>query len=364
MATLLERTANLWNTVKQSEAKLPTRISIPASQTDKPMGEAFQANQNYFQIRVNEMYLAFDRQWFSTYLPLVTFISEFTYNRKPEAVPFVLGPGMIEDKGTKLPDRGMLFTNSRVAGLHPYRGGRITMTAILYQTERTNYARNLLNVVESAVGILDMATSLGMYTKVASVVLDGLEALFNTGDTKPIVGWRQEFDPDAGDELKPGYFVLINHPETEIDQSKIWVRDDKLCFGDSLSSAKPYRDADYVLYSLAQTEERTDIEMLPFQELWDRVRQDAEQPSENHWKSAKANMMSLYQTLNASPDLTAVQAKALATHYLDEMKENHEFAISINDMEAGPHRGGEKGIDLDTAASEETLDESVSILDL
>jgi hypothetical protein len=74
-------------------------------------------------------------------------------------------------------------------------------------------------------------------------------------------------------------------------------------------------------------------------------------------------MMSLYQTLSASPDLTAVQAKALATHYLDEMKENHEFAISINDLEAGTHRGGEKGI-ADELIDKETLDESVSILDL
>lgn len=363
MATLLERTTNLWNTVRHSEAELPTRISIPAGQTDKPLGEVFESNQNYFQIRVNEMFLKFDRQWFSTYLPLVTFISEFTYNRKPEVVPFVLGPGMIEDKGTKLPDRGMLFTNSRVAGLHPYRGGRITMTAILYRTERTNYARNLLNVVESAVGILDMATSLGMYTKVASVVLDGLEALFNTGDTKPIVGWRQEFDPDAGDDLRPGYFALIDQPEAEIDPSKIWVRDNKLCYGSSLNSAEPFREADYVLYSLAQTEERSDIEMLPFQELWDRVRQDAEQPSETHWKSAKANMMSLYQTLNASPDLTSPQAKALANKYLDEMKENHNFAIAINDMESGPARSGETRT-AEEVARDEAVEASVSILDL
>jgi hypothetical protein len=360
MTTLLERTTNLWNNVRRSEANLPTRISIPVSQTDKSLGETFKPDQNYFQVRVNEMFLEFGRQWFSTYLPLVTFISEFTYNREPEVVPFVVGPGMIEDKGTKLPNQGMLFTNTRVAGLHPYRGGRITMTAILYRTERTNYARNLLTVVENAVGILDMATSLGMYTKIASVVLDGLEALFNTGDTEPIVGWRQEFDPDAGDKLKPGYFVLINQPEAEIDQNKIWVRDDKLYYGDSLNSAKPYRAADYVLYSLVQTSERTDIEMLPFQDLWDRVRQDAEQPSETHWKSAKANMMSLYQSLTASPDLTAAQAKALANSYLEKMKESHEFALAIGDMEAGPHRIRTE----EDAAREEVVEESVSILDL
>ena len=360
MATRLERISKLWNAVRHSEAQLPTRISIPASQTDKPSGEVFQTNEIYFQVRINEMFLEYGREWFSTYAPLVTFISEFTYNRELEAVPFVVGPSMIEDQGTELPEQGMIFSNVRVAGLHPYRGGRITMTAILYRTLRNNYAKNLLNVVESAAGVLDMATSFGMYTKIAGVILDSLEALFNVTETKPIVGWRQEFDPDAGDELKPGYFVLIDQPETELDQNKIWVRDDKLYYGDSLNSAEPFRSADYVLYSLTQTDERSDVEMLPFQELWDRVRKDAEQPSETHWKSAKANMLSLYQTLNASPDLTPIQAKALAMQYLDEMKENHEFALAINDMEAGSHRR----LDIEVDAREETIEESVSILDL
>jgi hypothetical protein len=75
--------------------------------------------------------------------------------------------------------------------------------------------------------------------------------------------------------------------------------------------------------------------------------------------------MSLYQTLNASPDLTSIQAKALATQYLDEMKENHEFALAISDMEAGPHRKGGGVLDVEEdARREETVEESVSILDL
>jgi hypothetical protein len=359
MKTLIERTSDLWDAVRRSEAKLPTRINIPPSQTDNALGESFHRNKNYFQVRVNEMFLEYGRQWFSTYLPLVTFISEFTYDRKVEAVPFVVGPSMIEDKGTELPDQGMIFSNTRVAGVHPYRGGRITLTAILYRTQRTNYAKNLLNVVESAAGVLDMATSFGMYTKIASVILDGLEALFNVGETDPIVGWRQEFDPDAGDELSPGYFVLINQPEEEIDQSKIWVKDNKLYYGDSLTSAQPYRGADFVLYSLAQTNERSDVEMLPFQELWDRVHKEALEPSDDHWKSAKANMLTLYQSLSTSPDLTAIQAKQLADEYVEQMKNAHERAVEFSELDFGDTR---------SAAGESELDrvrvEAVSILDL
>ncbi len=359
MPTLLERTAKLWDKAQHSAAQLPARIAIPYSQTDKSAGEPFQPDRYYFQVRVNEMYLQYGREWFSTYLPLVMFTSEFTYNRQRESVPFVVGPELVEKNGTKLPDNSMVFTNTRVAGLHPYRGGRLTVTAVLYRSKRTDYIRNLLRVVENAANLLDFSTSLGVYTKIASVVLDGLEALFDVGDTDPIMGWRQEFDPDAGDALLPGYFALINKPETAVDAAKLWVKDNQLCYGDSLSAAKPYRDADYVLFSLAQTDERSDVEMLPFQSLWDRVEQAALEPSDDHWKSAKANMLSLFQTLTASPDLTARHAKKLADDYKTRMIEAHQRAVEFSELPSFTEMG--EGID---PAIEETLNEAVSILDL
>jgi len=360
MKTLLERTTELWNNVRHSEAQLPTRLAIPATQTDKGKGNLFEANQNYFQVRVNEMFLQYGREWFSTYLPMVLFISEFSYGRQREAVPFVVGPSMLEENGRALPDQGMLITNTRVAGVHPYRGGRLTMTAILYRSKRTDYARSLLNVVENAAGLLDFSTSLGVYTKIASVILDGLEALFKVGDTDPVVGWRQEFDPDAGDEVLPGYFALINKPD--LDPGKIWVKENQLCYGDSLQSAKPYRAADFLLYSLAQTTERSDVNALPFQELADRVLRDAAEPTEAHWKSAKANMLSLYQTLNSSPDLTEEQAKQLSNTFMAKMKERHETAVALDQLEAGPHRGQEQTEE--QARQDAIVNEAVSILDL
>mgnify|MGYP000043432556 CR=1 FL=1 len=356
MTTLLDRAAILWENVRRSETQLPTYISIPTARTDSPSGDLFKPNQNYFQVRVNETFLQYGREWFSAYLPMVLFISEFSYNRQREAVPFVVGPSMLEENGRSLPNQGILINNTRVAGVHPYRGGRLTLTAILYRSKRTDYARNLLKVVENAAGLLDFSTALSTYTKVASVILDGLEALFSMGDTKPVVAWREEFDPDAGDVLQPGYFALVNKPN--LDNNKFWVRNNQLCYGNSLESAQPYRDADFMLYSLAQTAERSDVDNLSFQELWDRVQKDAMEPTEERWKSAKANMLSLYQTLNTSPDLTEAQAKQLTNEYMTKMVESHEMAISINNFVAGPHRTQEE------VTRDKIVNESVSILDL
>ena len=82
----------------------------------------FQSDQHYFQVRINEMYLKYSRNWFSRYDPMVFVVSEFTYDKKAEAVPFVVGQQMME-KFEKNTPTGMIFSDTRVAGVHPYRGG-------------------------------------------------------------------------------------------------------------------------------------------------------------------------------------------------------------------------------------------------
>lgn len=341
MASLRERTLALWQNVRQSAAVVPTRVAIPVDHIDKHLGLPFLANHHYFQVRLNEMFLSYSREWFSGYLPMAVFISEYLYDRERRIVPFVVGPGLVEQKGFQIPNQGMIFANTRVAGLHPYRGGRLAVTVILYRIRRTNYVRNLIRVLESAVGLLDVSMPFASYTTIGAVILDGIEALFAIGDTDPIIGWRQEFDPDAGDALSPGYFALINKPEAEVDASTLWVIEDQLCAGQSAETARPLRDSEYLLYSLLQANERSDLEALPFQPVWERIVTEASYPSEAHWQSAKANMVSLYQTISTSPDLTAPHAARLAEQYVERMKELHLRAAALGELELGPVRSPE-----------------------
>lgn len=257
MKTLAERCKNLWKSTRKTPARIPSRAAIDHDHVDEggKLGIAFQPNEHYFQVRVNELYLTYSRQWFRTYDPMVLVVSEFIYHKKEEAVPFVVGPMMMQKIGQKMP-AGMVFSDTRVAGLHPYRGGRLALTVVLYRVLGKDYLRKLLRIVESAANVLDFSTAVSTYVKVADVVLDGVEALLELGDTDPLIGLRKEFDPDAGEVLEPGYFALIDMDESELNTDELWVRDSRLVYGKSLADAKPFRDADYVLYSIAQTLER------------------------------------------------------------------------------------------------------------
>src|SRR5262249_23437968 len=158
----------LWNTISNqiisSPRHTPSAITIPTDHVDQAasLGGTFLPNQHYFQVRINELFLTNAREWFSTIDPMVFIVSEFLYDRQEQEVPCIVGPGMMQKYAQRLEKvpQGMLFRDTRVAGVHPYRGGRLSLTVVLCQTESKNYARELLKVVETASSALDFSTAL------------------------------------------------------------------------------------------------------------------------------------------------------------------------------------------------------------
>lgn len=356
--SLLDRCRDLWNRTRRSPARPPICVSIPADrvQQDRPPGGVFERDQHYFQIRVNELFLASGREWYRTYDPLVVVLAEFQYGRSVEAVPTIVGPNMLEKSGvTELPV-GMVFHDTRVAGLHPYRGGRLNLSVILCRLARKDHVRQLLATLEGAAAAFDVSTALGSYLKLGRVVIDGVDQLLGHDGSDPLAGMRREFDPDAGQPFREGYHVIIHAPEGSLDPGHLWVLNGRLHIAAPGGPAVPFRAADYVLYSVVGTGARTDLSILPFYEQWERVKHEAAKPGEEAWKSAKANMLALYQQMATSPDLTPAHARALLQQFKAEMQAIHDSAMEI--------------VSFDTRAGEpDGLDptlwrESVDLLDL
>ena len=271
----------------------------------------------------------------------------------------MVGPSLVEKYGQKVPN-GMIFANTRVAGLHPYRGGKLAFSLILCRVQRLNYATELLKLVESTASVVDFSTSLSTYSKIAGVVLDGLESLLGLGKTESLIGIRQEFDPSAGDEFKPGFFALIDQPESQLDVEQFWVREQQLVYGPSLATAKPFREADYILYSLVQTSERQDETTLPFYPLYEKVKEAATIPNPRSWRRAKANMLTLLQNLVISPDLTPLQVRILTNKYVAEMRELYAAAVKLGSLGAEEFDIG----NLEDSDINTILDKGVEILEL
>ena len=82
------------------------------------------------------------------------------------------------------------------------------------------------------------------------MILEGLEALLGLESTKPIIGMRDEIDPDAGDLFEPCYWLLVDLPKEQFREERLWVKDGHLLYGESKENLTDFHRADYVLFSL------------------------------------------------------------------------------------------------------------------
>ena len=120
---------------------------------------------------------------------------------------------------------------------------------------------------------------------------------------------------------------MIDAPD--LKRETFWVRENELHHGENASAAVPYRDADFVLYSVlrAPGRKRNDVDQLPFFEMYERVKTEAAGTKPENWENAKVSMSALYQTMVTSPDLTDEQADQLNDEYVARMVRIHERAL-------------------------------------
>jgi hypothetical protein len=347
------RWGRLWERVKASPRMPPSAVAIPPS-NDLDLGperEPFEIGTHYLSVDVDQIFLRDGREWLSTYQPLVSVMSELAYDGAMHNVPFVVGAPMLADTGYRLPE-GMLFTKTRVAGPHPYKGAGLNLTVILYKVETKNYGREILNLTQGVIGSLNFATGLLSYVNVANTLFDGVEALVGRDTTMPVVGSRHEFESGGG--FTSNHHALID--ATDVDPTGLWVKNGTLMVGPNAGELKPYRKSDFVLYSVKQSTERDDLDLLPTARLWQRVRREAAVRGKDGWGSAEGNMLVLYQELLLSPDLTERQAEALATDYNKKMVAIHDSIPRLKPVHLGDTAQG------DDAVMQRVREKSVAIL--
>ncbi len=361
MSNVFIRVTRLWNNLQAGPAKTRACFMISRNHIDmgNQLGNGFKARDHYFQLIINEMFLANERQWFVTYDPMAFVASSYIYATRQETLPIVVGPTMLQQLGQEAP-ASPIFRNIPVTGLHPYQGGGLTLTIILNRLQRQNNAEKLLQIVENISGAIDPSTALLTYLKIARAVLAGAEMLFGLAQTIPVVGYRTTINPDIiGQPLEPGYFALIDADTKQVAQDKFWVRDSHLCYGDSLATARDYRDHDFILFSIAQADKRSDERTLPFYPLWQTAQDLAARPEQPYWDAAKKEFNVLLRELLISSDLTRPDMERLQGEYFAELEKRRKMARRAQGLPSVPGQPGQ----LQLSEPETTLRQVAAALD-
>jgi hypothetical protein len=312
---------DLFKNWASSPAILPYLLRIPNSNTDDPQGLAgeFEPQQHYFTVRVNEMFLSDRRKWLKEIEPMVVCLTSYIYGEQEIDNPFIVGRNLIETKMQNIPE-GMVFHDTRVAGIHPFAGGRLIVSIALCHSVTKDYLADSLEFIEKISGVFNenITSLIGNYTKIANVVIGGIDKLFDSDAVKPLFGFRKEFDPDANDHFLPGYYVMIDRSDANWDPNNFFVKTNRLFYGSDRTSAKEFRKDEYVLFSVTRSDERGDITLLPVYQSYKKILDvlKADEVTQDTKDKIKDMLRVLNIEMQQSPDLTEPQAKDLIQKYI------------------------------------------------
>jgi hypothetical protein len=338
MSDLFDAVSRFCDQLRAGHQPLPIVATIP-SEHCRPANNAgypIIRDRMYFTVRVNEMHLAENRKWWTLYDPLVLVVVEFNHAQNRIAIPTVIGPELVRKCApADQPRHGAIVLDARVTGPHPYRGGDVDISLSFYQVQRANHARLLLKVVESLSASLGGAGDLPLIAKTGAALLGGIEGLLGLDETTYLAGHRISLAISPLDPFAAGFSALIA-PPAPVDNAMLRVAERRL-FVEADGGVRPYRESDFVLLSVTGAEDRGDENLLPFYPLktdalaalWD---------GDNGVKRGKANLITAYQQMRRSPDVTAAEAVRLFDGWLAEFEAEKNRAERVKAMPAVPRK--------------------------
>ena len=317
----------LWNNIQEAPTFVPTYIEFPPDRIDDKDIQDFEnidPNRHYFMVTMNEMFLSYKRKWHMNFSPMVFSVCSFMYDGQIKEVPYIIGPSYLK-KYEQRPPEGFVYLNTPIVGVHPWKGNTMSLSVILSRVRETNNVEKVLKVVENVANSLDFSTGLSHYINIGNVVLDGFESLMGLEETTPLLGINNNFGQAAGNEMRPGYYALINDDDSDTD--KFWVKDNRLYYGDSLESAELYQKtedaSDFILFKVGVSTKRFDEAALSYYESYQSIYnsiKNATDLGEKYRKNLSARLRILAVDIMTSPDLTTNQAKLIWNDKREEIK--------------------------------------------
>lgn len=312
----------------------------------------FVPDETYFEIFLSQMFLRDRREYLRSYVPTASFLTEFTFQGDRRVLPFVVGRQLLP----RVPDvdraEPVEFRNIRIAGPFPYEGEALTLFAGLFRTVERDWARGALALLESVAKAFDV-TRISAYLKVAGPLYEGVQALLGMADVELRVGLRRSYHRAEGpgddveppdDVLAPAFEVLLGpgaQPVDESERRRYWVINDRLLYGESESTAKPYTRTDFMLTRTTPLRARDDFRKFDFHAVhWTAT-------SEHIWAGRKAaareSFMACSSGVANSVDLLPSQRRNLHRYYGDLYAQETKEYEAARRRAAGQRFAGSEG---------------------
>jgi hypothetical protein len=283
-----------------TELRFDSQAPVP---TDAFVGASIAQDAQYFGVTLNQLWLAKGREWWSTYDPLVHVNVDFLYGTAPVSVSRLIGPSILRGKlagGNESVPHGFLQSDILAVGPHPFRGGAVEVTVILYKVRRTEYAKRLIALAENLSTSFGVGPAMMPYLKMGGALVDAVDATFQMGDSVPVLGHQVGLNT-ALRPLRTQYLALVAGALGAPADAR--VADGKLSLPGGAESS-----TDHVLYSVF-AQDRAPPEATAAQAPTIRAMEESVvHGGDTGWDRARSMLLAMYLDLRNSPDLLRADA--------------------------------------------------------
>ena len=223
--------------------------SVPANRIDRSYDTTpIVADRAYVRVWVVEMMLAKSREWFKDWQPAVNSLVRLKYaDRDASEIVRVAAPS----KDRFQAGRSILF-NYPVLDLVPYRGGTLELEIALLAMKGDDYLGKVINAASSFAELVSTPLSRAITT--AAQIKSITDSIFGDQDNEVHLGYH-----NTHAAMQAGYVALILADPNTFDATRLCVKNDQLCWGDSIAVARPIYGFDFMLLRIESLASRDDL---------------------------------------------------------------------------------------------------------
>ena len=312
---------SLWDTLtgwidKDREQFTYVRIDPSHVEAERPVvARSLEAGTHYIRLRLANMYLKKETQWFSSWYPAVHSVVRFNFGDQTIEVPNIADATRVGMQQTARGD--IIARNFMLTPTVPFNGGIVSLSAGLFALQGQNYLARFLKTLGNFAALLNIP-QFSQALNLAQPLALGIQELFGPESAHLHLGLHDSF---AEGELKAGYIAAVRTPRSRLDANELWVVNDELCRGKSLAEARDasFEESDYMLFRVELFDKRDDWESLtsiqePFQEAIKALH------NPDSKKQAPQYMRTALLKAAQSPDLTSVDKRRVVERLIEKYR--------------------------------------------
>ncbi len=239
------------------------------------------ANEHYFRLWLDEMFLKDEEKWFTQWQPAVHSAVTLEFGDQTQVITRIAGASALKDVDDKHLNR-VITQSTKLTDLIPFRGGTVRLNAALLAMKGQDSVKQLIDVlgeISTKLAVPQLSAALD----VAKPLAQGVSALVGVTDGEMMLGLDKTL---SGENFQSGSFAIVFATDQEVPTANLSVINQQLRF-----KGKEMTGRNYMLIRVERRDERDDFDSLssirePYQQAIDLLTDGELQPAKKALRKA------------------------------------------------------------------------------